>query len=91
MTATIAAAEWLEFLKAEYLNAFIRDGGSSIKFAVALDDTAKVAVIDGIARLAETAGYMVARVSAEDTKIQQSVRPRVLCGHTFGAGSTNGI
>jgi hypothetical protein len=69
MTATIAAAEWLEFVKGEYLDAFIRDGGSSIKFAVALDDSAKAAVTEGIARSAETAGYIVARVSAEDTKI----------------------
>lgn len=69
MTATIAPNEWLAFVEREYLDAFIRDGGSSIKFAVALDDAARSAVSDGIARTAESAGYVVARVSSEDTKI----------------------
>lgn len=69
MTAKIAAAEWLEFVKAEYIDGFIRDGGSSIKFAVAHNDVARVAVTLGIVRLADAADYVVARVSAEDTKI----------------------
>lgn len=69
MTATITANEWLEFVEREYLDAFIRDGGSSIKFAVALDDEARSAVSEGIARMAESAGYVVARISSEETKI----------------------
>jgi len=38
MPNTMPIFDWLEFLDSEYLSAFIRDGGASIKFAVVTED-----------------------------------------------------
>lgn len=72
MTATIAGTAWAQFIRDEYVNGFIRDGGSAIKFVVATDDASKPEVMvatEGIEQSAQAAGYVVARVSAEDTRI----------------------
>ena len=69
MTATIRAEDWLRYIRTEYLDSFIKDGGSSIKFAVPLDGSSKASLPRDLCQSAEEAGYLVARVSAEDTKI----------------------
>ena len=38
MPNTIPVRDWLKFLDEEYLSTFIKDGGASVKFAVATDD-----------------------------------------------------
>ena len=69
MTAHIQPDSWLQFMGQEYLETFIRDGGSSVKFAVALDEQANQYVSDGFSKIAIQRGYLVARVSASDTKV----------------------
>ncbi|MGH9359419.1 MAG: BREX system ATP-binding domain-containing protein [Terriglobia bacterium] len=69
MTAAIDPKEWLRFVEREYLAGFIRDGGSSIKFAVPLDDNIRPELFDALTRLAEQSGYLFVRIDAADTKV----------------------
>ncbi|MFN0071317.1 MAG: BREX system ATP-binding domain-containing protein [Chloroflexota bacterium] len=69
MTATIRPGRWLEFLRTEYLDSFIRDGGSAVKFAVPLDEMRRPDIEDGIVRSAHEAGYIVVRASAADIRV----------------------
>ncbi len=69
MTATIDPKRWLTFLWGEYLDTFIRDGGTSIKFVVPLDETTRPEIENEIASRAEGAGYLGARVSSGDTRV----------------------
>lgn len=70
MTATIDPKRWLTFLRGEYLDSFIRSGGASIKFVVPLDERLRAGIERDILGLAQDAGYVVARVSAADTRVQ---------------------
>lgn len=69
MTPSIELSEWLNFVDAEYLQNFVRDGGSAIKFAVPLDDTLRPDIFDGLTGLATQAGYSVVKISAAETRI----------------------
>jgi len=72
MTNSITPSEWLGFIEREYLGTFIRDGGSAIKFAVPLDETARAEVLGGLTRLADQTAYTVVRISAADTRIHMA-------------------
>jgi hypothetical protein len=69
MTATIHPERWLEFLRTEYLESFIKDGGASVKFAVPLDDHVREDIAGAILVQAKNAGYIVARVSSAETRV----------------------
>jgi hypothetical protein len=69
MTAFILPDAWLRFIDKEYLQSYIHDGGCSVKFAVALDPQSDQLVRDGLRQAGERLGYVVAEVSASDTKI----------------------
>jgi len=69
MVATIGTDEWLRFIKDEYLDGLIKNGGTSVKFPVPLDDGAREQIENGIEEQARQSGYLVARVSSSDTKI----------------------
>jgi P-loop Domain of unknown function (DUF2791) len=68
--ATIAQARWLDFVRAEYLDSFIKDGGTSIKFAVPEDEVQGVEIENEIMSSALDAGYLVARISSAHTRVQ---------------------
>jgi len=70
MTAFIESNEWLHFVEQEYLASFIKNGGSSVKFCVAPDEPASRSIRDGLSRAGGTLGYIVASVSASETRIQ---------------------
>ena len=72
MTASIEAEEWLGFTQREYLSAFIREGGAAVKFAVPLEEGLRGALIDGIAGIAERAGYLVVKINAAETKVHMA-------------------
>jgi hypothetical protein len=69
MTAFIEPDVWLSFIKQEYLESYIRDGGCSVKFAVPFDQSCGRFVCDGLLRVGNELGYLVAKISASDTKI----------------------
>lgn len=69
MTAVIEPDAWLRFIDREYLNGYVRNGGSTVKFAVPLDQRSALCIFDGLSRAADRLGYVVVKVSATDTKI----------------------
>jgi hypothetical protein len=69
MTAFIQPDIWLRFIEDEYLNSYIHSGGCSVKFAVVLDQHSARCIRDGLSQIGERLGYLVAKVSANDTKI----------------------
>lgn len=69
MTTAMKTREWLYFMQREYLDSFVKEGGSAVKFAVPLVETVRPVLADDIGRYAEDRGYLVARVNAEETKV----------------------
>lgn len=70
MTPVIQPDVWLRFIEDEYLRSYIRNGGCSVKFAVTFEEEAAQCVRKGIIHAGCRLGYLVASVSASDTKIQ---------------------
>ncbi len=68
MTATIRPADWIRFVEREYLESFIRDGGSTVKFAVPLDASTRAGFLDGVGSIASRLGYLVVRIQSAETK-----------------------
>ncbi|MGH2353117.1 MAG: BREX system ATP-binding domain-containing protein [Chloroflexota bacterium] len=61
--------EWLEVVRREYLEDFIRGGGAAVKFVVPADATSRLEVRDGLRRVAEGAGFQFTFVDAVATKL----------------------
>ncbi len=68
MSASIKSADWLRSIEKEYLQSFIRDGGSAIKFAVPLDQVSSSGFLDELAALGVRSGYLVIRIQSAETK-----------------------
>ena len=69
MDPSIRPQEWLHFLRQEYLDSFVREGGSAIKFVVPLDEQAGPTLFDDVVACASSLGYLVAVVSAGECKV----------------------
>jgi hypothetical protein len=69
MTNAMKPEDWIQFVTAEYLETFITAGGSSIKFAVPLDDAAFSKLNDALTQQAWNAGFLAVEIDAEDTRI----------------------
>jgi hypothetical protein len=69
MTAVIQPDVWLRFMEDEYVNTYIRNGGCSVKFAVTFEEQSVQCVREGLLHAGGRIGYLVAKVSASDTKI----------------------
>ncbi len=61
--------DWLDVVRREYLEEFVRDGGAAVKFVVPGSETDRVALRDGLRGAADTLGFQFAFVSASETKI----------------------
>jgi hypothetical protein len=66
----IAPAVWLEVVRRDYLDDFVRAGGAAVKLAVTEDEPARLRLRDELRRHGEQAGYQVAFVDAAETKVQ---------------------
>nr|HQU28334.1 hypothetical protein [Nitrospirales bacterium] len=62
--------EWLKVLRVGYLQGFIRQGGSSVKFGVVENPQDLNTVVQGVADIAQTEGYLTVQVEARRTKVQ---------------------
>ena len=68
MDSGIPVPEWVSFIGAEYLASFIRDGGASVKFAVA--DAERIADLSTyLAVQAQEMGCAFAQMNAVDTRV----------------------
>ncbi len=72
MTNSMRPEDWLNFMRSEYLESFIREGGAAIKFAVPLDEPTRLVLLNGIRTLATDLGYVCAAVSAAETRIHMA-------------------
>ncbi len=61
--------EWFQTIQQEYLQRFVGQGGSSVKFVVTPSETDCSQVQDQLVALAEKEHYACVRVDAKDTKI----------------------
>ena len=69
MTSTICVQEWLEVIKGEYLDGFVRDGGSSIKFAVPVKESLAPLLKTRLQGIGSGLDYLVVRVDSGDTRV----------------------
>jgi len=69
MTAAIAPAQWAGFVRREYLEGFIRDGGATIKFCVPLEEAARAATWSALSLTGQELGYVVLKLDAATTKV----------------------
>lgn len=66
----IQPSTWLDVIRQEYLNDFVRAGGAAVKVAVADDEPARHGLRDQLRRLGQADGYRIAIVDAAETKVQ---------------------
>ena len=69
MTNALALQEWLAIIEQEYLGGFVKDGGSSIKFAVPVGSNFGPIVKEAFTTMASNLDYMVAIVDSGKTRI----------------------
>lgn len=61
--------DWLEIVRREYLQDFIRRGGAAVKFVVPAEDIGHDQLRDQLAKMAKEEGFLFAFVDAKSTKI----------------------
>jgi hypothetical protein len=69
MTPSMQTREWLKFMQHEYLDSFVKEGGSVVKFAVPLEEQVRPVLAGGLGQAALDRGYLFALVNAEETKV----------------------
>ena len=69
MTNTLSILEWLNVIRDEYLDGFVKDGGSSIKFAVPTREDLTSMLEVTLNNAASNLGYIVVNVNAGDTRV----------------------
>ena len=69
MNGALSSTRWIDVIRREYLDTFVRDGGSTVKFAVHSEvadvTTTEIALLEA----AKNAGYLSATIGAEDTRV----------------------
>ena len=70
MSYTVSLEEWLKHMGLEYLFAFVRKGGSSIKFVVtpAESDASKEALLEKTEALCKERGYLLIKLNAAEMR-----------------------
>lgn len=66
----LRASEWLDVIRRDYLDGFVRAGGAAVKVAVSGDDLARYRLRDELRQQGEAAGFRVVTVDAAETKVQ---------------------
>ena len=69
MTDTLPIVEWLSVIKGEYLDGFVKHGGSAIKFAVPASEELGTLLGDALSATALDLGYQVVTVDSGETRV----------------------
>jgi hypothetical protein len=69
MSNALPIQKWLEVVRDEYLDGFVKDGGVSIKFAVPVREDLTPPLKDHFTRMAANLGYMVVNVDSGATRV----------------------
>ncbi len=72
--AELPMEQWLNVLQQEYVGSYLRDGGSSIKFAVSAGKDLHTSLQSGLKAMAKAEGLVFARVDARYTKVHMMDR-----------------
>jgi hypothetical protein len=72
--AELPMEQWLNVLQQEYVRVYLRDGGSSIKFAVSAGEDLHPSLQSGLKAMAKAEGLVFARIDARYTKIHMMDR-----------------
>ena len=67
MQNTISVSDWMQAIESEYLTSFIKDGGSSVKFAIAPDGL-RQEFCDAIEKRCRELDYLVVRLDAAEIR-----------------------
>ena len=67
---SMSTQEWLMILQQEYLQQYVREGGSVVKFAVGNEDTDLSQLSAQLRVMAQHEGYVVVNADAHSTKVQ---------------------
>ncbi len=65
----ISPQDWLEIIRREYLQDFIRRGGAAVKFVVPTQEIGHHQLRDQLGKIAKEEGFLFASVDAQSTKI----------------------
>mgnify|MGYP001571073398 CR=1 FL=1 len=65
----VGRAEWLRLMEAEYLTAFIPEGGSAVKFVIVPEPAQADALRDDLSALARRHGMVCAHVDSARTRL----------------------
>ena len=68
MQETLPIRQWVDFIADEYLDSFVKDGGTSVKFAIAPDEL-RPELLSVLEAQADRLGYLFSQVDAADTRI----------------------
>lgn len=69
MSPAIQLEEWLQVIRREYLEDYVRAGGAAVKFPVACAAMPIATIVDRVTHVASESGYLVATVSAAAVRI----------------------
>lgn len=69
MTNILAVQEWLNTIRAEYLDGFISEGGASVKFIVSSQADLAPVLKERVTETASHQGYLVMNVDAAETRV----------------------
>jgi hypothetical protein len=69
MTATMSLEDWVAATDDNYLSDFIREGGASVKFAIAMEGETTANISAAIRERAISNGYLTASIDSAKTKI----------------------
>ena len=69
MTNALSLGEWLDVIRDEYLQGFVKDGGSSIKFAVPTGHGLGTLLKDTLTSTASSLDYLVVNVDSRETRV----------------------
>ena len=66
---TLSPDAWLGHIRREYLETFVRDGGSAVKFPIPLDERSRDPLFKGLEGAAREAGCLYLHVDAAETRV----------------------
>ncbi len=69
MSNTLPIQKWLDVVKAEYLDGFIKEGGAAVKFAVPVAEGLGPLLKTRLSEIASGLGYLVAAVDSGETRV----------------------
>ena len=69
MTNVIAYPAWVQVLKSDYLDSYIKEGGSAIKFAVLMEEGTLTGLSTHLKQAASELGYLTVAVDARQTRV----------------------